>query len=238
MVRVDTVYQRVLALANKEQRGYITPQEFNLFACQAQLEIVEQYFYDVNMFGRLHGNDTEYSDMLNLLDQKIAELTIQEVLPVSTTGVANLPRNIYRLGTVTFGGTEADMVNYNELIRLNKSTLTKPTIHEKEALSTPVYVKNKNTITVFPTPTSVFLQTLPVAITYVGKPYCPYWGYVVVSEKAMYNPADSVEFVLHPSDETELVNRILGLAGITIQKPELVQAATQMEGQKQGIEKQ
>ena len=29
-VSIDTVYQRVLTLANKEQRGYITPQEFNL----------------------------------------------------------------------------------------------------------------------------------------------------------------------------------------------------------------
>ena len=38
-VSIDTVYQTVLALANKEQRGYITPQEFNLFANQVQLEI-------------------------------------------------------------------------------------------------------------------------------------------------------------------------------------------------------
>ncbi len=49
-VSVDTVYQRVLAIANKEQRGYITPQEFNLFADQAQKEIFEQYFYDLNQF--------------------------------------------------------------------------------------------------------------------------------------------------------------------------------------------
>ena len=48
-VSVDTVYQRVLALANKEQRGYITPQEFNIFANQAQFEIFEQYFYDQNV---------------------------------------------------------------------------------------------------------------------------------------------------------------------------------------------
>ena len=40
-VSVDTVYQRVLAILNKEQRGYITPQEFNLFANQAQMEIFE-----------------------------------------------------------------------------------------------------------------------------------------------------------------------------------------------------
>jgi hypothetical protein len=32
MINIDSVYQTVQALANKEQRGYITPQEFNLFA--------------------------------------------------------------------------------------------------------------------------------------------------------------------------------------------------------------
>ena len=46
-VSVDTVYQRVLAIANKEQRGYITPQEFNLLANQAQMEIFNEYFYDL-----------------------------------------------------------------------------------------------------------------------------------------------------------------------------------------------
>ena len=36
-VNIDTVYQRVLAAANKEQRGYITPLEFNLMANQAKM---------------------------------------------------------------------------------------------------------------------------------------------------------------------------------------------------------
>ena len=70
-VSVDTVYQTVLSTLNKEQRGYVTPQEFNLFAEQAQLDIFEQYFYDINQFGRLHGNSTEYSDMLNILEEKV-----------------------------------------------------------------------------------------------------------------------------------------------------------------------
>ena len=56
MVRVDSVYQKVLALANKEQRGYITPQEFNLFADLAQTEIFEQYFYDINQQKRMPGD--------------------------------------------------------------------------------------------------------------------------------------------------------------------------------------
>ena len=72
MIKIDTVYQKVLAIANKEQRGYITPQEFNLFADQAQMDIFEQYFYDINQFNRIPGNDTEYADMLTLLEEKIA----------------------------------------------------------------------------------------------------------------------------------------------------------------------
>ena len=43
MINVDTVYQKVLTLANKEQRGYITPQEFNLLADKDQLDILDSY---------------------------------------------------------------------------------------------------------------------------------------------------------------------------------------------------
>ena len=71
-VSVNTVYQKVLAIANKEQRGYITPQEFNLFADQAQKEIFEQYFYDINQFNRVPGNQTEFSDQLYMLEEKIS----------------------------------------------------------------------------------------------------------------------------------------------------------------------
>jgi len=52
-ISVDTIYQRVLAIANKEQRGYITPQEFNLLANQAQMSIFQSYFFDKNTRERL-----------------------------------------------------------------------------------------------------------------------------------------------------------------------------------------
>ena len=71
MVSVNTVYQTVLALANKEQRGYITPQEFNLHANHAQLDIFEQYFYDLNQFKRVPGNQSSYADMTDLIGDKI-----------------------------------------------------------------------------------------------------------------------------------------------------------------------
>ena len=70
-VNIDTVYQRVLAIANKEQRGFITPQEFNLYANQAQMDIFEQYFYDLNALNRLPSNDFTYSDQVDIIEEKI-----------------------------------------------------------------------------------------------------------------------------------------------------------------------
>ncbi len=84
-VSIDTVYQRVLALANKEQRGYITPLEFNLLANQAQMEIFEQYFYDINLYNRAPANSTEYADMLHILEEKIAPFKINDTALTGTT---------------------------------------------------------------------------------------------------------------------------------------------------------
>ena len=64
MVNINSVYQKVLALANKEQRGYITPQEFNLFADKAQLEIFENYFHQIKMTEMKPKTQTSYRIIL------------------------------------------------------------------------------------------------------------------------------------------------------------------------------
>ena len=108
-VNIDTVYQKVLAIANKEQRGYITPQEFNLFANQAQMDVFEQYFYDINQFSRVPGNDTEYSDMLNVLNEKITSFETSGSCPKNLAEFSAYPTfklplvtDFYRLGTVRY----------------------------------------------------------------------------------------------------------------------------------------
>ena len=68
-ISVDTVYQTVLAIANKEQNGYITPQEFNLFADHAQMDIFEQYFYDLNQRQRTQGTEIDYADITTNIEE-------------------------------------------------------------------------------------------------------------------------------------------------------------------------
>jgi len=71
-INVNTVYQTVLLILNKEQRGYMTPVEFNKIGTQVQLEIFEKYFEDLNQQERIPQTDTDYSSRVLNLDEKIS----------------------------------------------------------------------------------------------------------------------------------------------------------------------
>lgn len=232
-ISVDSVYQRVLGILNKEQRGYVTAQEFNLFANQAQQDLFEQYFYDINQFGRIPGNSTEYSDMLNLLNEKI---NIFETVaqPTRTGNFFDEPTDLYRLGTVIYKNTttnpfgvssteniEAERINANEFLYINSSPLTKP----KNVR--PVFVANTNGIRVYGD--SEITNVAEVEFQYIKKPAKVQWAYRIVFDEPLYDAANSVNFELHPSDETELVIKILELSGILIKDLNLYQVMNQEE---------
>ena len=63
MVNINTVYTTVLYILNKEQRGYVTPAEFNSLAVQVQNEIFQTYFPDGNQLNRFNqNNQKKYSE--------------------------------------------------------------------------------------------------------------------------------------------------------------------------------
>lgn len=222
MVNIDTVYQKVLMFANKEQRGYITPQEFNLFADQAQVEIFEQYFYDIDFHAKRLGNSTEYSDLIHNINEKI---TIFEKTAPLAGGNLNAI-DLYRLGTVSSGGVEIEQVQQNEILYLLSSPLTQPT------LSRPVYVRSNATIQIYPA------TITSGTYTYVRKPTKPNWSYVVVNSKAMYDNSQAVHFELHQSEESELVYKILKFAGVSMRRDDIMKAGQGMEATQVQQEKQ
>ena len=70
-INVDKVYKTVLLIINKEQRGYLTPDEFNKIATQVQLEIFESYFETLNQQMRLPQNESEYGDRYKTVQEKL-----------------------------------------------------------------------------------------------------------------------------------------------------------------------
>ena len=73
---------------------------------------------------------------------------------------------------------------------------------------------------------------------YIRKPQKINWGYTVVGESALYDPTKSQDFELHPSEENNLIIKILALAGITIKDATIYQAASTEEQKNIQQEKQ
>ena len=55
----------------------------------------------------------------------------------------------------------------------------------------------------------------------------PKWAFTVVNGKALYNSSGSQDFKIHSSEEGNLINKILEMAGISMVKPDLTQSALQ-----------
>mgnify|MGYP005812807789 CR=1 FL=1 len=242
-VSVDTVYQRVLALANKEQRGYITPQEFNLFANQAQMALFESYFYQKNTRETADAgksNEIDESNISELLDRKLAPFSIFQTVTSGTTFPANgtissVARPVFQYGMVLSGNEPCQKVSVFEAQRLKNSTRHMLTT----AGQAPIYCDSRTTgedIQVYdggvaPVSSSVTVECFCIPRDVV-------WAYVVVNGKALYNSYAAVDFELHRSEEDTLVNRILQLAGIAMNKVGLADTASNLNQAEQQLQNQ
>jgi len=238
-VSIDTVYQKVLALANKEQRGYITPQEFNLFANQAQIEIFEQYYYDLDRASQVTRGDYDYASDNGMLEAKMqifesvdgpAAVASYQNFPGLNNELSKvLPSYIYRVHGVRGVKADCEMLNTTDFSNVvSGGPLTYPTLNR------PVANIRKNILRVL-AGSGVGVNnegfSLASAVYYSRRPANVSWGYVVLSGKALYDPSPdkTTNFELHQSEESELVYKVLKFAGVSMRRDDIMRAGQGLE---------
>jgi len=246
MVNINEVYKIVLTITNKDNRGYITPEEFNNLADQAQNEIFESYFNKQLLYESGANFDTDFSDPVLLNSEKINIFYALSNLTISN-GLAALPSDLYKIGVVSVDNSDADLVSHKDLKYINLSPLTAPVAKQ------PVYTIVGTSIKVYPT-----TVTSGVSLEYLKKPNKPKWGYLMptasqiasgIPNEPIYDPtvfntatddysatAKSLNFELHASEKNELVYKILTLAGVTIKQADIAGFGQGKEQQLQATE--
>jgi hypothetical protein len=218
MINVNTVYQTVLLILNKEQRGYMTPDEFDKMGEQVQLEIFEKYFEDLNQLIRSPQTDSDYADRVTYLEQKISEFETVNATQFVSGGTLTLPNNLHRVNTVAYNGIELQSLGRKEFYNIVKSPLTAPTE------TYPVYTQDNGYLRILPTT----IKGGVIELAFLRTPVAPKWGFEVNQnlQNYEYRSGQSANFELHISEQTEVILRILAYAGIIIRDPQIVQAAS------------
>lgn len=206
MISTLEVYNTVLTILNKENRGYITPVEFTNMAIQAQLEIFEAYFAKhAAATSAGASNNTDYSDPVINIGEKIGYYDNTDIL-TDPTGNGNFSfsrtaSTFYRFGNAyTEDGITIDEITNKDLRYVQLSPLTAPTETQ------PVFVRVEGGIQTYPGLSAISLD-------YLRRPTDPgiEGGAIVMGQQQFSN---IVDFDLHPSEQIELVAKILSMAGV------------------------
>jgi len=262
-VNINKVYETVLYVLNKEQRGYIPPTEFNSLAGLVQNEIFQSYLPDGNQLNRQNQNNTQNStEFFNIYENNRYKLapferevsfdydTGSACWNASINGAIRLLGSIistYNSSTNNLGATVqpslnptirsitelASKVDYENLIR---SKLTKPT--QKHPLAYQHVLPFNNTSGI----TGVVLKVNPtpdsLSVNCLLQPSIPAWGFTTGTlGQYLYTPSLSSDFQLDISEEYNLIVGILKYAGVIINDPTVIEVAASEVQQVQVNEK-
>jgi hypothetical protein len=119
---INSVRNTVLSVLNKNNYGYISPADFNLYAKQAQLEIFEEYFSNYNktvVMENVRKSNSDYADLGQALAETMEYFLTSNFLIKSTA-------NNFFAPSITTTGDEAYMVSrlsaYTSLILSSANT--------------------------------------------------------------------------------------------------------------------
>ena len=236
---INSVRNTVLSIINKNNYGYISPSDFNLFAKQAQLDLFDEYFFNYNQQineenARVSG--TGYANIKLGYEEVIDTFSVTAFLTQKTLGtstyflptVATTGSDYYLLNKVLCysGGNllgEAEKVTHNKITLLNSSLLTTPNT------TFPAYTQEGDSITIFP---SSINAGGDVQAQYIRYPKDPKWTYVTLyNGEPLFDQSasDYQDFELPIDDTNDLVAKILQYAGLSIREKEVVQYGLQDE---------
>ena len=215
---IDELYQFVQFAANKEQRGYVKPSEFNMLATRAQIDVIQDRYGKHTRGGQVSGSKKQTHSVLD----EIAEAVTASTLTYSSANIRwAYPTNFLHFMSLTHNGNSVDILTQDQLRGRLSSSLTPPTIDY------PIAVMDTNGFTVYTSPAPQ--STGIVSLTYIQVPTAPNWGFQLTNNMYIFDvtSANTAQLTLGESTHMEIANRILGYIGINLREGELTSFSVQ-----------
>ena len=172
-INVNTVYTTVLTILNKEQRGYLTPFEFNNIANQVQLELFEKFFEDYNQYLRMPKTDVEFASRMDHISEEFQVFEKTEKASGHLGNIYTQPALLHRFGSASWNkgvnSPPIEIISSRDYNQIKLSPLTQPTN------DFPVAKYQQDKLTVYPD--SSPYDDKDVTFNYIRKPILARWGY-------------------------------------------------------------
>jgi len=259
MVSILQVYNALKDLANKEQKGFITPQVFNNFASLAQMNIYNEMFTELSGAKRLSRQNFDPGRDKSFRKQRLEDLAFY----IKRTEVDSFENNQQSFGTTGSITTIEKPSDLSKIISIMADSNIDATeaaaedfvqcqlVYEPEkmqyllgsnlsspSLAHPIALVSRESIEVFPDSIDY------VEITYYSRPGSvlsdgsisdspPLYAYdsagFADQSVDFFNPSNSRDFHLPSHYLTEVVMEMAKLIGVRLRDPNITQFAAKEE---------
>jgi hypothetical protein len=241
MVSIQRVYDTLKNLANKDQKGFVTPYVFNSFATLAQLRVFNEIFGELVEAKKLASAGIDAGSILSLREKKMEDMSYYSTLYQSSSEPFGIPTNVYKIISVSYGDpldldedyAKCELItNPSTFEYIKKSRLSYPTDDYRVALV------SQDIVRVYPSDSSdnYYLYYYRIPGSYIPIPTggftqspgsTPLYAVNVVDGIEIFSPFSSRNFDLPASYESEIINEMAAMIGLNLRDSDVVQSAQQ-----------
>ena len=250
MVSVQQVYDTLKDLANKDQKGFITPAVFNNFAGVAQINIYNELFQELVKAKQIQRQNFDPGRDKSVRKQATEDLSVFivsdfELEVDSSDGIFFKPANLSKIISISSTAEDRPGIEYtSSTSRYNRKQVE--LVYDAEKIDR-ILTSNLSTPTEdFPVALiaqdiEVFPSTIDkIRVTYYRRPGSvdingdatnaqPTYASVMLMGSEQFNANSSLNFMLPPHYTTELVMEMAKLIGVRLRDPNLAGFAAQEE---------
>lgn len=241
-ISTNFIRNAVLFILNKQNLGYISPMDYDVFCNLAVRDVYENLFYEYNQFINKQNKRLTSSEYGNIskniqdqIDYYASYTNNTNFVYDSVKGTWSYTGNdLYRsenlslVEIATDKKIDVELVSKSQLNVLKNSPMTTP------SLLFPAYTRIMDEFKVVPTVPS----THTLELFYLRSPKSPKWTYTNVAGNPVFNPSasDLQDIDLHESLMIPFLTKVLNYCGMSIREAEVEQFANSEEMKKAQVQ--
>ena len=215
---LNRIHRTVKFLANSEGRGNVSPGDIDFAIHHRVQEKQEELLFEVNRLVNRQ-NKGLVNGALENTTEKVRE-KIQHYLQEETVAVIDgkitIPSGVRYFDMLLYATTYVELCKDHKEFLLSKREATE---------GYPIGLKTSNKVVLWPS------TLASVTVSYLRNPLYAKWTYNTVEGVEMYDPSrsDFMEVDIHPSEESDLIIRVLQSFGINLKEPDLQRITEQVK---------
>lgn len=218
---IDRIYKKVKTFVNTDVRGNVTPVEFNLFLHDAIQERQNELIALINKHQNQSNRGLLNSGVENLAEnsrEKLSHYLHQNSITSNVNGQITIPSDVIYIDLIE----NSDGIEFEQCSNFREFRILMP----NATANLPLIIRFGNIMETYP-----IAKEQQIKISYIRKPITPNWTYNLIGSVEIFNPShpNFRDADAHPSEENNLVVKVLKRFGINLKEQELSSIATQEE---------